>query len=144
MDKDFDSWNSLKKKIDKKVIDKDLYFHEREIWWCSLGLNVGVESNGKNTLFERPILILKVFNADMIWCLPITSSPKESLFYYRLNDNDGFGSIITSQIKTISSKRLLRKMSVISEFDFVEIQKVIINHIKNENPFRGNLGGRSH
>ena len=34
--KDFDKWNELKKKL--HVRDERILFHEREIWWCSLGV----------------------------------------------------------------------------------------------------------
>ena len=41
MDKDFDSWNKEKKEINSH--DELVLFHEREIWWCSIGINVGDE-----------------------------------------------------------------------------------------------------
>ena len=63
MEKDFNLWNSEKQNIDRKFL-KDFYFSEREIWWCSVGINVGVEVNGKNSKFERPVLVLKKFNGQ--------------------------------------------------------------------------------
>ncbi len=36
MPKDFDGWNKKKKKIHQTPFTG--YIHEREIWWCSLGL----------------------------------------------------------------------------------------------------------
>ena len=58
MEKDFDSWNNIKQDIEKNK--KSLYANQREVWWCSIGINVGSESCGKNELFERAVLILKV------------------------------------------------------------------------------------
>ncbi|MFA5871014.1 MAG: hypothetical protein WC842_03995 [Candidatus Paceibacterota bacterium] len=55
--KDFDSWNIQKKKINTR--EKVIFCNIREIWWCSLGVNIGSEEDGKNELFERPVLILK-------------------------------------------------------------------------------------
>ncbi|MBU2219125.1 hypothetical protein KKG15_01365 [Patescibacteria group bacterium] len=40
-EKDFDAWNIQKKKIHSR--DEKILFHEREIWWCSLGVNIGFE-----------------------------------------------------------------------------------------------------
>jgi len=60
MPKDFDCWNEIKKGIDGR--EKIIFCNKREIWWCSLGLNVGVEEDGKNQLFKRPVLVVKVFN----------------------------------------------------------------------------------
>ena len=53
MDKDFDKWNTEKKTVDAKVVNRELFFYAREIWWCSAGLNIGVEVNGKHENFER-------------------------------------------------------------------------------------------
>ena len=39
--KDFDTWNMLKKHIHQKRFSA--FVHAREVWWCSLGLNVGTE-----------------------------------------------------------------------------------------------------
>lgn len=48
--KNFDSWNELKKGLENtnRLLDKEFFFHEREIWWTSLGLNLGHEQDGKN------------------------------------------------------------------------------------------------
>jgi mRNA interferase MazF len=127
MSKDFDSWNREKKIVDQKVISRDFFFHEREIWWCSAGLNVGVEADGKNENFERPFLIIKKFNADMIWVLPLTSKEKRDGFYYKLDYEYLRSWVILTQIKTISTKRLLRKIESISEADF----KKVISRIRN-------------
>lgn len=59
-------WHSLKEKIELKNIE-EIRFREQEIWWCSLGENIGCEEDGKNELFERPVLILRKFNHEMFW-----------------------------------------------------------------------------
>ena len=55
-EKDFDRWNALKKKTEEKP--DNFGVNQREIWWTSLGLNVGVETDGKNADFE--IVIKKI------------------------------------------------------------------------------------
>ena len=62
--KDFDTWNALKKHIHQKRFLA--FVHAREVWWCSLGLNVGTEQDGKHTAFERPVLILRKFNRESV------------------------------------------------------------------------------
>ena len=154
MQKDFDRWNTEKKLVNEKVINPDLFFHAREIWWCSSGLNVGVEADGKNENFERPMLIIKKFNSDMVWTLPLTTKSKENKYHFRLRHETINSWVVLSQIKTISTKRLLRKLGVISEKDFKEIISEI-NKILTENnkagyinnrkpPCGGFLGGLSH
>lgn len=123
--KDFDKWNKEKKIIDAKYVNKNLFFYPREIWWCSAGLNIGVEADGKNDNFERPMLIIKKFNAEMIWALPLTTKQKENKYHFKLEYENLISWVILSQIKTISTKRLLRKIGSISENDMEHIlQKV--------------------
>lgn len=117
MDKDFDTWNKEKKVVDKKTVNRNLYFYAREIWWCSAGLNIGVEADGKNENFERPMLIIKKFNADMVWVVPLTTKEKENKYHYKLTHETIKSWVILSQMKTISTKRLLRKIGSISESD---------------------------
>ena len=72
MRKNFDNWNNKKKKINEENF-LDLFFHEREIWWCSLGLNKGV-------LLEKLATLTKIFLTgyeksskvyfDDFYCLP--------------------------------------------------------------------------
>ena len=64
----FDVWNSLKKDID--INNVDFSFSEKEIWWCSLGKNIGNEQDGKNRNFERPVLIFKKWNSEFFVGLP--------------------------------------------------------------------------
>lgn len=119
-EKDFDTWNIQKKKIHSR--DEKILFHEREIWWCSLGVNIGFEQDGKNDVFERPVLVIKKFNREVLWILPLTRSNKANRYHYRLEQGEERDSVvILSQMRLISSKRLLRKMRMISEKEFTEI-----------------------
>ena len=127
MEKDFDKWNSEKKLVDKKTVNRDLFFYAREIWWCSAGLNIGVEADGKNENYERPFLIIKKFNADMVWVLPLTTQEKINKYYFKLNHEELKSWVVLSQIKTISTKRLLRKVGSISESDFKEVVERLQN-----------------
>jgi hypothetical protein len=38
--KEFDKWNDVKKKTHHKHVS--VLYREQEIWWCSLGVNIGV------------------------------------------------------------------------------------------------------
>ena len=137
MEKDFDKWNIEKKLVDKKIVNRDLFFYAREIWWCSTGLNIGVEADGKNENFERPILIIKKFNADMIWVLPLTTKEKQNKYYYKLDHEIIKSWVILSQIKTISTKRLLRKIGTVSELDFKEVIIKLQKTLKIESSLAG-------
>jgi mRNA interferase MazF len=121
MQKNFDRWNELKKKLHYR--QEKVLFHEREIWWCALGVNIGFEEDGKNDNFERPVLIIRKFNKYVLWILPLTRSNKTGDFYFRIAQGDEEDSVvILSQIRLISNKRLLRKMRMIKEAEFKEIK----------------------
>ena len=135
--KDFDLWNREKKIVDAKVLNRRLFFYAREIWWCSAGLNIGVEADGKNDNFERPMLVIKKFNADMVWALPLTTKEKQSKFHYKLEHDTIKSWVVLTQIKTISTKRLLRKIGSISEADFQAVIKRVQDILKIENPLAG-------
>jgi mRNA interferase MazF len=137
MQKDFDKWNKEKKIVNAKIVNRDLYFYAREIWWCSTGLNVGVEADGKNDNFERPILIIKKFNTDMIWVLPLTTKEKNNQYHLKLEYEEIKSWVILSQIKTISTKRLLRKVGSISELDFKEVILRLESFLKIESSLAG-------
>jgi hypothetical protein len=71
MEKDFWKWHSLKSEIEGHVFVSP--FYEREIWWCSIGANVGAEEDGKNVLgyphnFQREIwgILLFIFSSWQI------------------------------------------------------------------------------
>ncbi|MFH0853916.1 MAG: type II toxin-antitoxin system PemK/MazF family toxin [bacterium] len=121
--KDFQKWHIQKNELHKS--NKCIYFRIREIWWCSVGLNIGCEQDGKNDQFERPILVLKKFNNDMLWVLPLTTVIKTGQYYYSFEYNNNAYSVILSQLRVISSKRLLRRIRKIGQRDFEEIRTLL-------------------
>ncbi len=122
----FIQWTKLKIRI--HLSDSRFYFLEREIWWTSIGINVGSEQNGKNKSFERPVLILKKFNNSMFLGVPLTRKKKEGRYYFILKSDVPI-YVILSQIRVLSSRRLLRRMKKISLVDFVAIKVQIKNFL---------------
>ncbi len=53
----FLEWIHLKHKINNKNSGRS--FIEGEVFWCSIGQNVGGEVYGKGITFNRPVLVLK-------------------------------------------------------------------------------------
>lgn len=126
MKKSFSEWHSKKELIDQ-VSDR-LYFHEREIWWCSLGVNIGFEQDGKGLKFARPVLVFKKFNKEVFWALPLTTKIKKNKFHSVVDLNDNLPRLaILSQIRLIDAKRLLHKIGTISEENYLNIKKAIIS-----------------
>ena len=119
-------WHKMKIAIQLTSNQDDLYFREKEIWWASLGSNLGHEEDGKNKKFERPILILKKFNKHLILIVPLTSRVKENnKYYFKFNLNNRVSSVIISQIRIISSKRLIRRIDNLSNGSFYKIKRLV-------------------
>lgn len=117
--KDFNSWAEYCKLLEAK--DPNNFVHERELWWCSLGTNIGSEQDGKNEYFERPVLILKVFKNNLLLIAPITSkiSAHEDRFDSMILGEPS--QILIGQIRTVSRKRLQRKMGWLKEPIFYKL-----------------------
>lgn len=117
----FSEWAKLKLGLHFSD-DRGVFPKKREIWWASVGQNIGVEVNGKNSKFERPVLIVKVFNADFVLTVSISSQEKDGEYYYAFKNPAGEKNVIVlSQIKSISSKRLIRRVGEMEAKDFSEI-----------------------
>jgi mRNA-degrading endonuclease toxin of MazEF toxin-antitoxin module len=129
MNKDFWNWNKFKVNLNNKY--QIPYFREREIWFCSLGINIGSEQDGKNLLFERPVLILKKFNSALFWGLPITSKIKTGKYYYIFNVGQAPKCCVLSQIRLMDAKRLSRKYMTLGLQQINEIKDALIGLIKD-------------
>lgn len=137
MFKDFDKWNNLKKIFEKE--ERKFFAHPREIWWCSLGINLGAEIDGKNDSFERPVLVLSVYNKETMLVLPVTSKEKNDKFHFKIFvkiKDIKTGEYLEkpvwiklTQARVISNKRLLRKVDLIPIDDFNKIMSVFKNII---------------
>ena len=121
MGKDFHSWHELKADIDSA--EKRPYIHEREIWFCHLGVNVGSEQDGRGKSFLRPVIIFRKFNNEVFWAVPLTRTDKKSKYYYNFEFEDADSTAILSQIRLIDAKRLSHKIGSIPKESFNELKE---------------------
>lgn len=117
MNKTFNKWNT------KKVVINSLaqvpFFHEREIWFAFLGANVGFEQDGQGEDFQRPIVVIKKFNNEICWAVPLSKTKNRGKYYFAFPFDDKVTSAaILSQIKLIDAHRLSRKIGAMNEVDF--------------------------
>ena len=124
-DENFNEWNIQKKKIENKDINNPkIMFCEKAIWWCSVGVNIGYEQNGKGKQFERPVLILRKFNRYVFLGIPLTTKQKNLKlpFYIKLKGAKVESIAVLSQIRLFSSKRLLREIEIINSELFKQMK----------------------
>ena len=80
---EFNNWNAQKQ--NSHFEKQRPFFHEQEIWFCALGANIGFEQDGRGERFLRPVLILKKFNNEICWALPMTKNIKEGKYYITIS-----------------------------------------------------------
>ena len=119
--KDFKKWHEVKTKVNNNLI-ASVFFNEREVWYCHLGENVGFEMDGKGESFLRPVVILRKFNKETCWIVPLTSQIKTSKYYHQVSFGEGkHSSANLSQFRLIDSKRLSYAIGKLSHDAFNEL-----------------------
>jgi len=120
--KDYKLWHKLKTFLHNEK--PRVFFHQSEIWFCHLGENIGFEQDGKGENFLRPVVIIRKFNNQIFWAVPLTSQIKDSPYYHSIKFNLGKkNSAILSQLRLIDCKRLKYKMGTLSKSEFLELTK---------------------
>ena len=138
MSKDYKRWHELKSKIEGD--NKLPLFHEREIWWCSVGNNVGIEIDGKNELFNRPVLVYRKFNREMFLGFPLTASKKSGPFYFSFDLLEKERAVVLSQIRVWSGKRLTHRLGKVSDKIFNNLDEAFVKFLqKGKDPRKGGL-----
>jgi mRNA-degrading endonuclease toxin of MazEF toxin-antitoxin module len=123
MQKDFDGWNEEKKKTDLKT---GRFYHKREVWWCTLGVNVGHEQDGTGKEFRRPVLILKALSRQT--CLVIPLSSVRHVHPMRIPIGvigNKEAQAIVSQMRVVDTKRFISRIDILNQEMFEEIRKAV-------------------
>jgi mRNA interferase MazF len=135
MQKDYKKWHEKKTKIHNEK--KRPFFHEREVWFSSFGENIGFEQDGSGENYLRPVLILRKFNNEVVWVLPLTRTEKTGKYYFRISlvtdgekIDDHVSVVILTQLRLIDAKRLQYKVGDISEEEFSKIKEALVALLK--------------
>jgi mRNA interferase MazF len=127
IEKDFEGWHGLKQQLDTRR--KSPIFHEREIWWCSVGVNVGFEVYGKGKVFTRPVLIVKKFSPSTFLGVPLSTKTKENEYYYPITFKGNTSCVVFDQIRTFDAKRLLNMLVKLPETQFSDIKQALFDKL---------------
>lgn len=124
MNKDFETWNTRKKQIHLENLYS--FYKEREIWWCLLGINVGLEHDGDRIEHQRPVLVLKGLSAHTCFVIPLTSSIHTHPLRIPIGVIGGIeATAVISQLRVIDTKRLVEKICVLDKEKFEITRKAI-------------------
>ena len=83
----FLEWIGLKQKLHQGTQSPPLVSHG-DIWWASIGENVGSEINGKSRLFSRPVIIFKKLAHGFYFVIPTTTKSKVGSWYVSVRQAD--------------------------------------------------------
>jgi mRNA-degrading endonuclease toxin of MazEF toxin-antitoxin module len=84
---------------------------EREIWWASVGENVGSEINGKSALFSRPVIIYKKLSHGFYFVIPTTTQKKEKNWFVLVRYQRTDMAACLHQSRAIDHRRLSSRLT---------------------------------
>lgn len=120
MSKKFSEWNELKIQLHNNK--KEQYFKERDIFWVSIGVNIGFEQDGKGEIFSRPVLIVKKYGKNIFFGIPLSTQLKEGSFFFDFELDGQKSSALLVQARIYDAKRLENKIGKIFVDDFKRLK----------------------
>ena len=120
MSKKFSEWNELKIQLHNN--SKEQYFKERDIFWVSIGVNIGYEQDGKGEIFSRPVLIVKKYGKNIFFGIPLSTQLKEGSFFFDFELDGQKSSALLVQARIYDAKRLENKIGKLSVEDFKRLK----------------------
>ncbi len=125
MDKQFSEWIKLKEQIHNIGAFPPL-LKEGEIWWCSFGENIGIEINGKNVPFSRPVFVAKKLSRLGFMGIPLTSKQKAGSWFVNFDFQGKPQTAVLSQARVMSTSRLLSRMGCLDDNDTAKIKSAFV------------------
>lgn len=123
--KRFFEWITLKAKLDSNEC-KPPYVNEGDIWWCSVGENVGSEIGGKSDLFSRPVVILKKLSHGFYFVVPTTTRTREGTWFVGFSHRGIIMNACLHQSRAIDYRRFYSKLGRLGDDDFDRLKKGFI------------------
>lgn len=120
---EYNKWNIKKQDIQFLERAQNIYFKEGDVWWCSLGLNVGSESFGKGDNFRRPVLIIKKLSSDLCVAIPLTSKEKTGTWFIDITLQGEKKWAMLYQIRTLNKKRFSLKIGELDGTDLARVKE---------------------
>jgi mRNA-degrading endonuclease toxin of MazEF toxin-antitoxin module len=120
--KQFLAWFGLKQQLHEINTPPPLV-SERDIWWGSIGENVGSEINGKSRLFSRPVIVFKKLSHTFYFVIPTTTQAKEGTWFvpFRQQGKDMIACL--HQARAIDYRRLSTKLGTLDDEDYLRIKE---------------------
>ncbi len=123
MQKNFDDWNGQKKQINEL---SGRFYHIRDIWWCTLGVNVGYEQDGAGEVYRRPVLVLAALSRHTCLVVPLSTSEQLHKLRIPIGNFGGKNSVaLISQIRVVDTRRFVSRIGIVSPAVFDKVKGAI-------------------
>jgi mRNA interferase MazF len=119
--KRFVEWLGLKGQLHERK-HAPPHVSERDIWWASVGENVGSEINGKSGLFSRPVIILKKLSHGFYFVVPTTTQSRQGSWYVPFEQHGKRMYACLHQARALDYRRLSSRLGTIDGNDFARVK----------------------
>ena len=120
--KRFFEWIRLKQKLDRNDYAPPLV-EESDVWWASLGENVGYEIQGKDHNFTRPVIIYKKLSYKFFLVIPLTTQPHRGTWYASYSFKGRQVTACLHQIRAIDYRRLYSRLGQMDKASFARVRE---------------------
>lgn len=121
----FQQWFKLKILL-WEANKSNIVFKQGDVWWCSLGLNLGEEIFGKGEKFSRPVLIYRKFTHNSFMGLPLTSQEKHGSWYTEITLHNRKSWVILNQARILDKKRLTNRIGTLEDQELNKVKKAFL------------------
>ena len=74
--------------------------------------------DGKGEIFSRPVVVVKKYNNNLFFGIPLSTTIREGSFFFSFDFNNEISSALLVQGRVYDAKRLENKIGMISKNDF--------------------------
>ena len=122
MEKHFIQWIALKTELHDRQ-HQPPYVSDGDIWWASVGENVGSEINGKSRQFSRPVIVYKKLSHSFYFVVPTTTREKQGSWFVPVRQHDAKMFACLHQARAIDYRRLSSKLGTLDDEDFERVKQ---------------------
>ncbi|MDR1184283.1 MAG: type II toxin-antitoxin system PemK/MazF family toxin [Coriobacteriales bacterium] len=129
-EKNYKQWMLVKASINNNAQRPD--FKERDVFWTSIGENIGFEQDGKSRRFNRPVVVVRKFNTRMFLGVPLSTTNNRSKYHLPLKFEGNVSVALLSQIRVFDAKRLEDKMGMLGKSDYLVLTEKLTDMITGQ------------
>jgi mRNA interferase MazF len=120
--KRFLEWIGLKEKLHTKE-HKPPLVSKGDLWWASVGENIGSEINGKSDKFSRPVIIYKKLSHGFYFIIPTTTKYRQGSWYVTFRHQERDVTACLHQVRAIDYRRLYSKLGTLDDEDMARVKE---------------------